>query len=966
MADNKREDSRVKAGSAKLGMCIKCEEDIRPLYPVRYSLTYDALMQARDKGKAPDSPQGITDSNYNLRRIRQGYLYIYTHRLKQRGNATDKEERWLVFGYKTERGDSNGSEQQQENTTAGTFNFSQYFWEDGTPHGKWIKDKKTYPYAYVHDCVSQIYYAYSEDRWSPEMFAKMKDADARAKVMHFVNLCQDSSENHFPFSEREKYVPDFVKLKGKEQEALNEHNAVIRTKVGYNESNMVSISNPKHYEVARVIALHDSIGNLADISAFQEVLWDNDLEDRKKFEYAITIAQSLNTVGRIELSKDDELKSGKDPIDKLIEEDYDIDENLAETIKQYAGNDLSGRVQWVNNLIRAQKQLMEQSGNYSVKTLSEVAMSLFDGEKALAINQATHEYCSSLYAGAIQNLSSTPQGVKALAETLADENDHYTKYVYSLFGVAAGLLGSDNKAIELLGDRKVHFKINAVTEMKKQFTIIRPHFDRVTILSAPAVMRSWLDDVKAPRHPTILNKAYFLETKTFVGSGKQVMGKVNAMFQELTGQYAQPKTFDIGDSRRIISRVPKIKYTLAAAPEQPEFTKIYKRLKLNSEVGRYLYAGMLLTNILSTPPNTTRRKVGKYWELLQSPALAISVDALGVLESQLSKAPQAETFISRALRRAEKPLAMAKDAAMRAINPNYNPTSLRVSPAASATSGSARIAMVALNVGRMANILGVIIGAAQVRQGMANEDNAEIAAGVSAIVGGVSLFAASFISAEATGVLLVTGTVLGVVAAAMLVVGLVLLFFMDSELERWVKFCFWGSSESYWNDAREKQPLPLRIERSTKWATKPNEEPDTKTIREYFYQELYDFYDLTIGMQFYDGQAHDSQIELYCPLFKEANSLNKLIIDASVYYKQDDVDAYIYTVPLPPLRKKIKTTTQWLEPGWVAITFNDGLPRIKERGSIDYIAVRAKYPKFSEGDFTATKEYKDITSLVQL
>ncbi|MCE8439348.1 toxin VasX [Rhodovulum sulfidophilum] len=55
-----------------------CDEDIRPIFPVRHALTEEALFNIARDGTSPGEPGAIgAQGSYELRRLRQGYVYIY-------------------------------------------------------------------------------------------------------------------------------------------------------------------------------------------------------------------------------------------------------------------------------------------------------------------------------------------------------------------------------------------------------------------------------------------------------------------------------------------------------------------------------------------------------------------------------------------------------------------------------------------------------------------------------------------------------------------------------------------------------------------------------------------------------------------------------------------------------------------------------------------------------------------------
>ena len=79
-------------------------------------------------------PTGISDKEYDLRRLRQGYLYILA-RAKHVENATDEKKRWLIFEYTVAKDDSNAP--KLNGSGVSPYHFTQYVWTDGTARGEW-------------------------------------------------------------------------------------------------------------------------------------------------------------------------------------------------------------------------------------------------------------------------------------------------------------------------------------------------------------------------------------------------------------------------------------------------------------------------------------------------------------------------------------------------------------------------------------------------------------------------------------------------------------------------------------------------------------------------------------------------------------------------------------------------------------------------------------------------------------
>ena len=149
----KKTDGRSDPNAKSIGEPLACQLDIVPILPVHFSMTSESLNEAAKTGSIPPMPTSINDKKYDLRRLRQGYLYILA-RVKHVGNATDAKKRWLIFEYTVANNDSNAP--KLNGAGISPYRFTQYVWADGTARGEWKKLPRSFPYAYVHTQVGAI------------------------------------------------------------------------------------------------------------------------------------------------------------------------------------------------------------------------------------------------------------------------------------------------------------------------------------------------------------------------------------------------------------------------------------------------------------------------------------------------------------------------------------------------------------------------------------------------------------------------------------------------------------------------------------------------------------------------------------------------------------------------------------------------------------------------------------------
>ena len=67
----KKTDGRLDPNAKAVGQPLACQLDIVPIFPVRFSMSSKTLNNAAKTGSVPPMPTGISDKEYDLRRLRQ-------------------------------------------------------------------------------------------------------------------------------------------------------------------------------------------------------------------------------------------------------------------------------------------------------------------------------------------------------------------------------------------------------------------------------------------------------------------------------------------------------------------------------------------------------------------------------------------------------------------------------------------------------------------------------------------------------------------------------------------------------------------------------------------------------------------------------------------------------------------------------------------------------------------------------
>ena len=244
------------------GITAQCDPDIIPIFPVRYALTSDALTAFKESQPSIGTPEGLGGGNHDLRRLRRGYVYIYAHSGHAGEMHSDQAGIWHVFRYESLTQDENSGTIRNDTQSGmpGSYAFTPYQWEDGTPSSNWVAlTSRRFPYAFVHRDVSNIHIAYSEERWPAWFFERMaQDGSLRRKLMTEVDLVPESTRYSAPLSSIADYVTGFG---GEAADPIE--NALRHTALQPEPARRV-VNCPNAHDNGRLVAVMDPLGEILD------------------------------------------------------------------------------------------------------------------------------------------------------------------------------------------------------------------------------------------------------------------------------------------------------------------------------------------------------------------------------------------------------------------------------------------------------------------------------------------------------------------------------------------------------------------------------------------------------------------------------------------------------------------------------------------------------------------------------
>ncbi len=276
------------------------------LYPVRFALKNDTLKKiANGEQKELPPATNINESPlHELRRLRQGYVYIYTTPVENTTDTkTDKDLGvWHIYQYNTTPKDSNG-QTEVNHDTAMPFHFQKYEWQFlGNNEVKWIPREK-YTTIPISCNIGTVWIAYSEFRWPHKLFLELqkeKNEGLRKKFMQQVVIGKnkDARESNFTTSIRhlDKMVPDFQKDVNKKK--LGASNFLRHTSVGYNEKDPVSKLDFSNSDGV-LIAVQDTLGEILDIAAMHGAYYQNRVSAFSLYEYPLQTAMAVTGLEKI-------------------------------------------------------------------------------------------------------------------------------------------------------------------------------------------------------------------------------------------------------------------------------------------------------------------------------------------------------------------------------------------------------------------------------------------------------------------------------------------------------------------------------------------------------------------------------------------------------------------------------------------------------------------------------------------
>lgn len=288
---NKEQDYEPQAKPAD-EVTKPCQEGIR-VYPTRFALTDKAFENIKSKGEMPPLPKNASgDENYDVRRLRDGYVYILAVNAEVKGCFEISAEAangqaWYIYRYRSKDVDFN-----QGNQAFG-INYSFSLFNDYEA-GYTNKVILPTPYIELNKAIESAYMMFTDVDLPMNLLRKIEtDPLVRNHWMRNVQL-KNPQGYSINMATLQQTVKDFSpQTKMMTDQALTS-NAYRFTPIG-KPTGWEEIKNQlMHSQNGVIVALEDPVGTARDLSGYHLYLTAERDNVLAKYEYAISTARILD------------------------------------------------------------------------------------------------------------------------------------------------------------------------------------------------------------------------------------------------------------------------------------------------------------------------------------------------------------------------------------------------------------------------------------------------------------------------------------------------------------------------------------------------------------------------------------------------------------------------------------------------------------------------------------------------
>lgn len=309
MSENKQ--LKKPAATEADGVIAPCQEGIR-VYPTRFALTDKAFENIKSKGEMPPLPKNASgDENYDVRRLRDGYVYILAVNAEVKGCFEISAEAangqaWYIYRYRSKDVDFN-----QGNQAFG-INYSFSLFNDYEA-GYTNKVILPTPYIELNKAIESAYMMFTDVNLPMNLLRKIEtDPLVRNHWMRNVQL-KNPQGNSINMATLQQTVKDFSpQTKMITDQALTS-NAYRFTPIGKPTGWEEIKDQLMHSQKGVIVALEDPVGTTRDLSGYHLYLTAERDNVLAKYEYAISTARILDAHALHKYKE--EVKSARDSLE---------------------------------------------------------------------------------------------------------------------------------------------------------------------------------------------------------------------------------------------------------------------------------------------------------------------------------------------------------------------------------------------------------------------------------------------------------------------------------------------------------------------------------------------------------------------------------------------------------------------------------------------------------------------------
>ncbi|ACV27107.1 toxin VasX [Kangiella koreensis] len=834
---------------------LPCEKGIRPIFPTRFAIKPSVLNELSKSPRAICQESSIINTgDHELRRIRQGYVYIFVpNQIEDEDSRTETSNGyWMVFRYQTQLDDFNSHVLEDYGSIPFSirnpdtdpyvgldYSFRQYSWLDGYAAGRWgFNDSKIYPYVYVPKQVTKIEIAYSEHRWPAKFFERAEvDASFRKTLMVPIDLAPQRTDFSMPMSELEHHVVDFKKDLFSDISFIPNY-ADAHTGIFPQDSEDV-LSGIKELECARIIALHDPIGRVLDIN---ERIHKNDNERtiyNAEYQYPLVTARAVEQIY--------DVVDDANYLKKFFNDDIVQDQSMWRSyINQSEEFDAVA-----NNLYATHKQSVAHKMDYSIHHQLKQTLELISGTGD-EYDCELLVYCTGLLSQLYEGVGNSVQGSQYLEATIS-KREQGNKAVANIY---EGLISQWAKvalAVKVGAQERLSYSLKAFEAFDSfllvngpEFAKLRLHYNNPNFMS----VLNELYDVKGfSKRPLTIDDVKKVFESGFIPDTSHV-DAASANFSQRGGaasiEAQQGITVSSGNRTSTVDmtyiQLEGELVPAAGFDKRAGEVGVSQQKLAGLSVFLNLYSAFdILENRDKSSAGTTLGRIGENFYINLIVAVGSSVN--DVYECR-------RVFANGQFRQ------IASKSIVNNVYKEFNKSGLLTRSGVNvsrARAGAISGAQVSKFAGKALGIAGILLTSFMAYDGFRTDRKAKGWGNALAAVGSVALML--------TTVLGPVGAIVGVI---LVITGIILEYFGTlNPIEDWAYNCFWGKSDYYWGEGKDRAKLDRLIKESTILAYP--DKASYQTMLDHFNKEMKSFENLFLGIKVQNISRKGRQFEVVLP-----------------------------------------------------------------------------------------------------